>query len=260
MPLISLQTLFALLFGLAVGSFLNVCIYRIPLSKSIIHPPSSCPQCGNRLRFYDNIPLISYILLFGKCRFCRNPIPLRYPLVEFIAALLSTALFIRYGMTPQYPALFAFSVCLVVISFIDLDYQIIPDIISLPGIPIGFGLSLLKWTEVTWLESLIGILGGGGFLYVVAVVFERLTRKEGMGGGDVKLLAMMGAWMGWRALPFIVLMSSLAGIFIGGAALLFSGRGVRAKIPFGPFLSLGALIYLFFGKDVISWYFRMLTF
>lgn len=258
MALDSLLTVFALLFGLVLGSFLNVCIYRLPRHESIIHPPSTCPQCGKRIKFYDNIPLVSYILLLGKCRFCRNPISIRYPVVELITGLLSTALFMKFGLSPEYPAFMAFSTSLLVISFIDLDHQIIPDVLSIPSIPLGLGLSFLTWTEISWLESLIGIVGGGGFLFLVAVIFERLTGKEGMGLGDVKLLAMIGAWMGWRALPFVILMSSLAGILIGGGVLLLSGRGYRTRIPFGPFLALGALIYFFFGKDLVMWYYRML--
>jgi leader peptidase (prepilin peptidase)/N-methyltransferase len=147
---------------------------------------------------------------------------------------------------------------LVVISFIDLNHQIIPDVISLPGIIVGLGVSLLKVYPVSWSDSLFGIIGGGGALFLIAVIFEKLTGKEGMGGGDVKLLAMIGAWLGWRALPFVILISSLTGTLVGGSSLLFSGRGYRTKIPFGPFLSLGALIYLFFGTEIAAWYIRMI--
>jgi leader peptidase (prepilin peptidase)/N-methyltransferase len=258
MALYSMRTLFAFLFGLALGSFLNVCIHRVPIHKSIVHPPSSCPQCGKRIRFYDNIPLISYLLLGGKCRFCRAPIPVHYPAVELISGLLSMALFIRYGLSPQYFVFLVFSASLIIISFIDLHHKIIPDVISLPGILLGLAFSVLKWNGVPWLDSLIGIIGGGGFLFVVAVVFERLTGKEGMGGGDVKLLAMIGGWMGWRTLPFIILISSLSGTLIGGSSLLLSGRGYRTRIPFGPFLSLGALVFLFFGNRLVFWYYGLL--
>jgi leader peptidase (prepilin peptidase)/N-methyltransferase len=246
--------IFAILFGLALGSFANVCIYRIPRRKSIIHPPSSCPKCGRRIRFYDNIPLLSYLILRGKCRYCSYPIPLQYPLVELILGLLSLALFIRYGLSYQYVFFFLFTASLVVISFIDLQHQIIPDVLSLPGVVVGFGVSFLPG-QVSWVDSLIGIVAGGGFLFLVAVVFERLTGKEGMGGGDVKLLAMLGAWMGWRSLPFVVLVSSLAGVFIGGGSLLLAGKGYRIRIPFGPFLSLGALVIFFFGPELTRWYF-----
>jgi leader peptidase (prepilin peptidase)/N-methyltransferase len=251
------MTIFSFLFGLAVGSFLNVCIYRLPLNRSIVHPPSHCPRCEKKLRLYDNIPVLSYILLRGKCRFCSEPISIRYPTVELIAGLLSMALFIRCGLSIQYVLLFAFSATLVIISFIDLQHQIIPDILSIPGIVCGFVLSLLL-THITWLDSLIGIFCGGGILFLIAVVFERLTGKEGMGGGDVKLLAMIGAWMGWRSLPFVILISSLVGALIGGGSLLLSGKGLRVRIPFGPFLAIAALVYLFYGQEITIWYYRLL--
>jgi leader peptidase (prepilin peptidase)/N-methyltransferase len=248
---------FALLFGLAIGSFLNVCIYRIPLKKSIINPPSSCPQCGERIRFYDNIPLLSYVVLLGKCRYCRSSIPIRYPLVEAITGLLSAALFMRFHLSPEYFLFFVFSAALVAIAFIDLHHKIIPDILSIPTLIIGFAATLSKLGIIHWTESLVGIIGGGGFLYLVATGFEKLRGRQGMGGGDVKMLAMIGAWVGWRALPLIILVSSLAGILIGGGSLLLARKGMRTRIPFGPFLSLGALVWLFFGNYLQLWLFRL---
>jgi leader peptidase (prepilin peptidase)/N-methyltransferase len=249
--------LFALLFGLAIGSFLNVCIYRIPLKKSIINPPSSCPQCGERIRIYDNIPLLSYIVLLGRCRSCRHPIPIRYPLVEAITGLVSAALFMRFHLSPEYFLFFGFAAALLVIAFIDLDHKIIPDILSIPALIIGFAATLLKLGVIPWTESLVGIIGGGGFLYLVATFFEKLRGHQGMGGGDVKMLAMIGAWVGWRALPLIILISSLAGILIGGGSLLLAQKGMRTRIPFGPFLALGALVWLFFSHDLQGWLFRL---
>jgi len=253
----SMMTVFSFFFGLILGSFLNVCIYRLPLNKSIVNPPSSCPQCGKKIRFYDNIPVFSYLLLLGKCRYCRQSIPLHYPFVEAITGLLSAALFIRYGLSYPYFLFLLFAACLVTISFIDLHHKIIPDIISLPGIGLGLAVSFF-FDNISWLDSLIGIIGGGGFLFLIAVVFEKLTGREGMGGGDIKLLAMIGAWMGWRALPFIILISSLTGTFIGGGSLLLARRGLRVKIPFGPFLALGALIYFFFSYELVTWYYGLL--
>ncbi|MDY7038507.1 MAG: prepilin peptidase [Thermodesulfobacteriota bacterium] len=253
-----IKTFFSFLFGLIIGSFLNVCIYRIPGSKSIITPSSSCPECGERIRFYDNIPLISFIILFGKCRHCRKPIPIHYPVVELITGLLSIALFLRYGFRPEYFLFLLFAACLVIITFVDLHHQIIPEIISLPCILIGLAISVFKLNNISWLDSLIGIIAGGGFFYAFARMFKWLRGKEGLGGGDVALLAMLGAWMGWRALPFIILVSSLAGTLIGGSSLLFGGRKLSEKIPFGPFLVLGAFCYFFFGSQIINWYYRLL--
>jgi leader peptidase (prepilin peptidase)/N-methyltransferase len=245
---------FAVLFGLALGSFLNVCIYRVPLQKSIVHPPSSCPCCGERIRFYDNIPVVSYLLLLGRCRHCHHPISPQYPLVEATTGLLSLALFVKMGASLEYVLFMLFGASLIVIAFIDLQHKIIPDVLSIPGIILGLAFSLIPSSSLSWIDSLIGILGGGGFLLLVALAFEKLTGRQGMGMGDVKMLAMIGAWMGWRALLFIVLLSSLTGSLIGGILLLLSRQGVRTKIPFGPFLALGTLIYLFFGNELVSWF------
>jgi len=252
---VTLHILFSFVFGLVLGSFLNVCIYRIPIGKSIVHPPSSCPHCGKGIRFYDNIPLVSYLLLTGRCRSCRSGISIRYPVVELTTGLLSTALFVRYGISVQYIALLAFCSSLLVIAFIDIDYKIIPDVISLPGILVGFGLSVLPFTPLSVLESATGILAGGGSLYLVGVVYRWIRKQEGMGFGDVKLLAMIGAWMGWKALPMIILISSFAGTLIGGCCLLLAGRKITEQIPFGPFLVLGALLCLFFQREIYAlWY------
>ncbi|MBN2062270.1 MAG: prepilin peptidase [Deltaproteobacteria bacterium] len=248
----------SLVFGLILGSFLNVCIHRIPLRKSIISPPSSCPQCGNRIKYYDNIPLLSYLILRGKCRYCGQSISLRYPVVELISGLLSLSLFLRYGFSFQYFAFLAFVEALIVLSVIDLRFKIIPDVISLPGIPLGFIVSVIS-NHMAWEESMIGIVGGGGFFYLVAVIFKGITGKNGLGGGDIKLLAMIGSWMGWKALPFIILISSLSGSVIGSTVLLLSQKGLRVKIPFGPFLSLGCVVYLFFGKEIISCYLNWIS-
>ncbi|MBN1103905.1 MAG: prepilin peptidase [Deltaproteobacteria bacterium] len=251
----TLYALLALLFGLILGSFLNVCIYRIPFHRSIVHPPSRCPHCGTGIRFYDNIPLFSYILLLGKCRSCHGAISLRYPLVELTTGLLSAALFMRYSLSLSYFMFLAFCASLLVVAFIDIDHKIIPDVISLPGIVTGLGLSLLPANPVSILDSSIGIILGGGSLYTVGIVYRWLRGQEGMGGGDIKLLAMIGAWMGWRALPFVILISSLSGTIIGGGSLLLSRRRLSETIPFGPFLVLGSLLYLFFQREIhMLWY------
>ena len=230
-----------------------MCIYRIPLNKSIVHPPSACPDCGYRVRFYDNIPVISYLFLMGRCRQCKVFISLRYPLVEILMALLSLALFIRFGFQLQYIPWMLFAGTLLILSFIDLDHKILPDVLTLPGILVGWLVSFLPG-GLSWADSLIGLIAGGGALYLVATVYARITGREGLGGGDIKLLAMIGAWMGWQSLPLIVLMSSLSGAVIGSVFILLGGKGARTQIPFGPFLSLGALSYLFFGRQISLWY------
>jgi len=279
----SFMTLYSVLLGLALGSFMNVCIYRIPLRKSIISPPSNCPNCGERIRFYDNIPLVSYLILLGRCRHCRHPISWRYPLVETLTGLLSLALFTRYGLSYQYFLFLLFVATLVTISFIDLDHQIIPNILSRSGIVIGWAVSAISFIAVhkiiiqdffsgsgalnqntgyfvlgniSWFDSLIGIIAGYGSLFFIEVVFKYLTGKEGMGRGDAKLLAMIGAWLGWRPLLPVVMIASLTGAVIG----LLAGKGFGVRIPFGPFLSIGAIVYLFFGPQLLIWYYGLLVF
>jgi len=241
------------LLGACIGSFLNVCIYRLPLDLSIVTPRSFCPGCRAPVRGYDNIPLLSYLLLRGRCRSCGAGIPWRYPLVEALTGGLAVALFLKFGLTASFFAYFAFAAAMVVITFIDLDHRIIPDVISLPGTGIGFLLSFLL-PGGSWSESLIGLLAGGGSLYLVAVGYEALTKREGMGGGDVKLLAMIGAWLGWKSVLFTLFSASLAGTLIGGGAMLLQKQGRHYAIPFGPFLAFGALAYLFFGSQLIGWY------
>ena len=247
---------FSFLIGISIGSFLNVCIARIPEKKSIVSPPSNCPKCGSGIKFYDNIPLLSYLFLLGKCRNCKTHISLRYPLVELLTGIFSVLLMFYYGPSVSYLVYFCLVAALITITFIDLDHRIIPDVISLPAIPVGFLASFLL-VQLTWLDSLIGILVGGGSLLLVAVVYEKLTGHEGMGGGDIKLLAMLGAFLGWEGVLFTIMASSLLGTVIGGGAMLISGKGRRFAIPFGPFLSLGAVLYILWGDVLIGWYLEL---
>ena len=240
-----LTVMFALV-GAAVGSFLNVCICRIPEDLSIVFPPSRCPHCGHPIRFYDNIPLVSYLLLGGKCRDCREKISPRYPLVEFITAIFAGLLFWKYGLTPAYPVMFLFVCTLIVITFIDLDHQIIPHILTLSGIPI-FAVLAVVFLGLTFIDAFLGIMIGAGTLYFVAVYYEALTGREGMGGGDVNLLAMLGAFLGWQSLLFILLVSSLLGAVVGVALILAKGKDLRYAVPFGPFLCAAAVLDLFTG-------------
>lgn len=254
-PLI-VYSLFALVFGLVVGSFLNVCICRMPNNESIVSPPSHCPHCSYQIRWYDNIPLLSYLILRGKCRGCGAHISLQYPLVELINGVLALFLFLRFGPTLAFAALFLLCSALVVITFIDIEHQIIPDEISLSGIVIGFVLSFFLKGH-TWLNSLLGILLGGGSLLLVAYIYQRLTGKDGMGGGDIKLLAMMGAFLGWKAIPFIIFASSLIGSVVGVSIMLLQKKDSKLAIPFGPYLAFGAVLYIFYGKPLIHWYLNL---
>jgi leader peptidase (prepilin peptidase)/N-methyltransferase len=243
----------SLIFGALVGSFLNVCIFRLPKEESIIWPGSHCPLCKKPINFYDNIPLISYLLLRGKCRYCKKPISFQYPLIEGITALSSLFLIMRFGPSLSYLIYFAFVAALIVITVIDLYHQIIPDVISLPGIGAGLLASLII-PQITFLNSLIGILLGGGSLFLVATFYHWLFKKEGMGGGDVKLLAMIGAFLGWKAVILTIFLSSLIGSITGIMMMILKGKDFKYAIPFGPFLSLGAVVALFYQNEIISWY------
>lgn len=249
-------SILSFIFGMLVGSFLNVCICRMPKDESIVSPPSHCPNCDYKIRWYDNIPLLSYLLLRGKCRGCGTRISLQYPLVELLNGLLTLALFMRFGISLTFAALFLFCSALVVITFIDLEHQIIPDEISLPGIIIGFIFSFfLPWQS--WINSLLGIVLGGGSLLLVAYGYQWLTGKDGMGGGDIKLLAMMGAFLGWKSVPFIIFSSSLIGSVVGVTMMLVQKKDSKLAIPFGPYLAFGAVLYIFYGRQLIHWYLNL---
>ncbi len=246
------------LIGAIIGSFLNVCIHRIPSGESIVFPASHCPACQQAIRPYDNIPLLSYIVLRGRCRACGASISARYPLVEMLAGTAAVAAFSVSGFAPQFLIQFAFLAALIVVTFIDLDHQIIPDAIRLPGIVVGF-LSSIVIGHPGWRDSLIGILLGGGVLWAIAEGYYRLTGREGMGGGDVKLLAMIGAFLGWRAVPVTLMIGSISGTVIGLALMLAQRQDGRTPIPFGPFLAVGAVCAMFFGDSLIAWYLSVTT-
>jgi leader peptidase (prepilin peptidase)/N-methyltransferase len=205
------------------------------------------------IRFYDNIPVVSYLVLKGRCRYCNTPISIRYPLLELITGLSAVAAYAKFGLTPEGLIYFAFIAALIVVIYIDIDHKIIPNSITLPGIPIGLLASFLL-TSITITESMVGIIAGGGSLLSVAWVYRLITKREGMGGGDIKLLAMIGAFIGWKGVVFTIYTASVAGTLVGLPVILFKNKNFRLKIPFGPFLSMGAILYIFFGEAVINWY------
>jgi leader peptidase (prepilin peptidase)/N-methyltransferase len=242
--------------GLALGSFSNVCIYRIPKKKSILFPSSFCPKCGKRIRFYDNIPILSYLILRGRCRDCKTKIPLQYPLVEFLTAALLTLAYLRFGLSWDFAARGILIIVMILTFFIDLKHRIIPDTLTLPGVALGFLMSFLV-SSPSVLNSLLGIAVGGGMFYLAAVLGELLFKKESMGGGDIKLAMMLGAFLGWQNILLILLISSFLGSLIGGLALLFSKDVKQTRtIPFGPFLALGAIVAMFLGDSIISAYLK----
>ena len=270
--------LFALVFttGACIGSFLNVCIYRLPAEESVVRPASRCPGCATPIAWYDNVPLVSWAWLGARCRACGARIPARYPLVEAATGALALLALVRFGATPAAAVAFAFSAALLLITFIDLDHRFIPDEVSLPGIVVGFACAFLPG-RIGPADALLGALVGGGLLWAVAWGYERSTGVEGMGYGDVKLLAMIGAFLGWQAVPAVLVVASLAGSIAGVALIAVRGGGRggrrvvrqlgpralipfarraarRTAIPFGPFLALGAMLALYRPDLTMPWH------
>jgi leader peptidase (prepilin peptidase)/N-methyltransferase len=236
------------LFGLVIGSFLNVVIGRLPVGRSIVRPGSACPRCGTPIRWFDNLPVLSWLCLRAQCRGCGGAISWRYPAVELLTAILFGLAAHRFGLTLDLGPALLLLAALVAIAGIDVDHQIIPDVITLPGVIAGAALSIAIH-PARWLDTLLGIVVGGGLFFVIILV-----SGGGMGGGDMKLGAMMGAFLGWK----LVLLAILLGVFAGGAvavALLATGsRGRKDPVPFGPFLALGAVLSLLWGHDLLGWY------
>ena len=249
---------FIFIIGACIGSFLNVCIYRIPENNSIITPGSFCPACKKGIPFYCNIPVLSYLFLKGRCKFCHKPISIRYPIIEILAGMFAVVLFYKFGIGQVMIYWFIFISVLITISFIDIDHQIIPDVISLPGILV-FASSFYFLPEMTLKNTLLGIVAGGGSLYAVAFLYYLLKKQEGMGGGDIKLLAMIGAAIGIKGVFFTIFAGSLLGTFFGLLIMIYTKiADSKLKIPFGPFLSMGAILYIFFGEQLILWYLGIL--
>ena len=257
-----------LLFGLVIGSFLNVVIARLPEGKSVWRPRSACPGCGAPIRWFDNIPLVSFLALRGRCRQCEMAIAWRYPIVEATTGAAFALAYLRLGATPDFVAAALLLAMLIAITGIDLAHQIIPDVISLPGIVVGFAANLVlgriaaadRWCSPVppatagacapaWLDSLIGIVVGGGIFFIIIVV-----SRGGMGGGDMKLGAMLGAFLGWKLGLLAVLIGVLAGGGVAVCLLLLGRKGRKEAIPFGPFLALGGAISLLWGDKILDWY------
>lgn len=262
--------------GASLGSFLNVVIYRLPRGLSLIRPGSSCPACGARIAWSDNVPLLSYFLLRGRCRRCGGTISARYPMVELMAGLLTLAVFVKSGPSLRALAELYLVLGLVAVTFIDLEAMIIPDRITLPGMAVGLGAAVLAPDQTLlgpwlggWLMeagltqfrllslsgSILGLLLGGGLVWVIFQLYYLVRKEEGIGGGDFTLLAMIGAFLGWRAVLVTMFLGSVAGLAAAvGTGLRQGELRARMKLPFGPFLSLGALIYLFYGESLLRWY------
>jgi leader peptidase (prepilin peptidase) / N-methyltransferase len=240
------------LLGLAVGSFLNVCIYRIPLGRSVVSPASRCPQCDTALQWIDNIPVVSYLVLGGRCRKCHAPISMRYPIVELIMMAVFLVHYYVFGLDPILVPRLLFASAMIVLFAIDLEHHLLPNVITLPGIVIGFAFSLLLPPGP--LSSLIGILIGGGVLWLIGEAYYRFAGQEGMGGGDVKMLGMIGAFLGWKLVLITLVFSSITGAIIG-LGLIATRRGdMKYALPYGTFLALAGLLASLQGDRIAAWY------
>jgi leader peptidase (prepilin peptidase)/N-methyltransferase len=247
-----LQLTILVMLGLAVGSFLNVCIHRIPRSQSLVRPPSRCPACEYQLRWFDNIPVASYAAILGRCRKCRTRISIRYPLVE----LATMALFVVHGEVFGWSALLVprllFACAMVVLFAIDLEHHLLPNVITLPGIAIGLISSSVLPPGLV--DALLGVALGGGVLWLIGEAYYRFSGHEGMGGGDVKMLAMIGAFLGWKLVLVTLVLSSVAGSMIGVFVILIKRGGLKYALPYGTFLALGALTASLAGERIVNWY------
>jgi leader peptidase (prepilin peptidase) / N-methyltransferase len=238
--------------GLAIGSFLNVCIHRIPKRESLISPPSHCPRCGYELRWRDNIPVIGYVLLGGRCRQCREPISLRYPAIELITLGLFLLHYWVFDWTWLLAVRLLFACAMVVLFAIDLEHKILPDVMTLPGIVAGLLFSLFLPPGIV--SALLGAVAGGGVLFLIAEAWSRLRNVEAMGFGDVKMLAMIGAFLGAKLVGLTFVLSSFLG-GLAGLLLILSRRGTMAsEVPFGTFLAAAALVASLWGEDIVNWY------
>ncbi|MGB3242091.1 MAG: prepilin peptidase [Candidatus Omnitrophota bacterium] len=250
--------LFVFIFGAVIGSFLNVCVYRIPRGRSIVKPRSYCPECRSPINWYDNIPIISYITLQARCRYCGKRIPVRYFMVELITALMSMALFFYFGLSAQFFVYLIFTYILIVIVFVDIERQEVPDVLSIPGIFLGMilvtAVAVIDRGPVVkvFLNSFLGALAGGGSMFLLGFFGELIFRKESLGGGDVKLMAMIGAFLGWKLVLVTFFLAPVLGL---GVALFMKVKRNKEIIPYAPYLSLGAVISLLYGEKILRYLF-----
>lgn len=252
--------------GAIIGSFLNVVIHRYPREESIVFPPSRCPHCGTHIKPYDNVPILAWLWLRGKCRTCRAPIDARYPLVELANALFYLAVFQRTGLSWGFLPLAALVSMTIVLIYIDLEIQILPDVIDLPGVVIGLAIGATHLGALypdlvlskTLIESITGAVVGAGGLLAIALTYKLVRKIEGMGLGDVKMMAMLGAVLGWEPLLPLLVLASLSGALVGVVVAIKSRKGMQVALPFGVFLGIAFLAVLFFGNELFEVWNRML--
>ena len=239
-------------FGAILGSFLNACVFRLPRGVSMIRPPSACPKCGTRIPWHDNVPVVGWLALRGRCRSCHEAISPRYPVVEALTALIFILLALRYGATSALIPALLFAWMMLLVTLVDFDARIIPDAITLPGTVLGLFLAWIG--PMPFRDALIGSVSGLLLLWGIAWAYEHITGQEGMGGGDIKFAALLGAFLGWQGLLLTLFLASLGGALAGGF-LMLSGKGSgKTALPFGSFLAPAGLVVYVFGNDILAWY------
>ena len=251
-----LLVVFAGAFGGVIGSFLNVCIHRLPRQQSVVWPPSQCPKCGHQLTWYKNVPVVSYLALRGRCKNCRAPISPRYPIVEAITAVMFAIAIWYYGPGVLLAQRLLLGCVLIVLFAIDLEHHLLPNAVTLPGIAVGFAFSF--FTQPGWVASLAGIVAGGGILFAIAEAYYRIRHEEGLGMGDVKMLAMVGAFLGWKLTIVTLMMASFSGSIVGALLIVSRRGGMKYALPFGTFLAIGAAAAATVGPGLIDWYLGIL--
>lgn len=243
------------IFGLIIGSFLNVVIYRLPRKKSIVYPPSECPSCNTKIKFYDNIPVISYLILGGKCRTCKTKIPIRYPIIELLTGISAVLVYLKWGLSIDFAFMFLYMALMIALSVIDLDFKIIPDEINFVGAVSGFIYAFFR-QDFSVLDALLGAIVGSGLLFLVGYLYLKFRKIEGLGLGDVKLMIFIGTYVGWFGALFTIFIGSLLGAVVGilYTSIFKVGDKRSFQLPFGPFLAFASIIYIFFGEAIKSWY------
>jgi leader peptidase (prepilin peptidase) / N-methyltransferase len=246
------EAVYVTLLGLMLGSFMNVCIYRLPRGLSPVRPRSGCPKCGHMIAWYENVPVVSYLVLRGRCRKCRAPISPMYPIVEFITGAVFLAGYLYYGPSALLIVRLAFAWAMIALFVIDYQHQILPNVITVPGIVIGILANVLAGPG--WVPSIIGAAVGAGSLYAIAEIYYRVRHEEGLGMGDVKMLGMIGAFLGWKLVLLTLVISSFLGSIIGVFVLVSRKESLKYAMPFGTFLAVGALVASVVGDAILDWY------
>ena len=249
----TIDLVFIVLFGLMWGSFLNVVIYRLPEGKSLVRPRSSCPQCGAFIKPYDNVPVLSFLWLGGRCRSCRKRIPVRYPLVELLTVGVLILLYQTFGLTLHFFACALFASALLVLGFIDFSHQVLPDSITLPGLVLALAYSFFR-PDLAWTQALLGAAVGGGMILLIIGLYYVVRRREGMGLGDVTMMLLVGAFLGWRLAVLTLILAALSGALVGILLILFKKKGLQHALPFGSFLAPAAFVSLLWGERLVAWY------